>query len=222
MSGKAVNLDFHLYVVTGRAQSKGRDFVDVVKCALQGGAGCIQFREKQLPPRELLPVARDLLALCREHGATFIINDHIDVALAVEADGVHLGQDDFPLPEARRIIGDDMILGASTHSVEQARRAQAEGADLINIGPIFSTQTKQTPVRPVGVELITRVKNAINTPQTCMGGINADNVTQVVSAGAQRIAVVSAVVGAKDITAAAANLVHRIRQAKAGSPGSST
>jgi thiamine-phosphate pyrophosphorylase len=218
MSGKAAKLDFDLYVVTGRAQSKGRDFVEVVKSALEGGVGCIQFREKGLPPRDLLPIARDLLALCREHGATFIINDHIDVALAIEADGVHLGQGDFPLPEARRIIGDEMILGASTHSVEQARQAEAEGADLINIGPVFATKTKDTPVQPVGVELITQVKEAISVPQTCMGGINADNVDQVIAAGAQRVAVVSAVVGATDITAAAADLLQRIVKAKSLTP----
>ncbi|MBE7559570.1 thiamine phosphate synthase [bacterium] len=212
---KRRKLDFELYVVTGAAQSRGRGHLEVVAAALAGGAGCIQLRDKHLPARQLLPLARDVAALCRERNATFIVNDHIDVALSAGADGVHLGQDDFPLSEARAIVGMGMILGASTHSLDQARRAEAEGADYLNVGPVFPTQTKEGGVTPVGVELITAVKNAVTTPQTCMGGINADNVAQVIKAGAERVAVVSAVVGAPDVAGAARDLLARIRAAKA-------
>ncbi len=211
---KLRKLAFELYVVTGAAQSRGRGHREVVAAALDGGAGAIQLRDKRLPVREMLPLARDLRALCRDKGVTFIINDHIDVAMAVGADGVHLGQEDFPLREARAIVGESLMLGASTHSLAQARRAQEEGADYINVGPIFPTQTKEGAVSPVGVELITAVKGAVQAPQTCMGGINADNVAQVVAAGAERVAVVSAVVGAEDVMTAARRLVARIREAK--------
>ena len=212
---KRAKLDFELYVVTGSKQSRGRGFLEVVAAALEGGAGCIQYRDKDAPVQMMLPVARELHALCRQHGATFIINDRLDIALSVEADGVHLGQDDYPLPEARGIVGEGMILGASTHSLDEARRAEAEGADYINVGPVFATQTKNNVCAPVGVELVTRIKQAVSVPQTCMGGISAANVAEVVAAGAERCAVVSAVVGAEDVAAATRELLENIHEAKA-------
>jgi thiamine-phosphate pyrophosphorylase len=211
---KRAKLEFDLYVVTGPAQSRGRGFEEVVRDALAGGAGAIQLRAKELVTRETLEVAKNLRALTADTGSLFVVNDHVDVALACGADGVHLGQNDLPIPEARRIVGPDLILGASCHSLEQALRAEGEGADYVNVGPIFATQTKVGGVAPVGVELIRTVKDRLGVPQTCMGGINAGNVAQVVRAGAERIAVVSAVVGAADVKTAAEDLVQRIREAK--------
>jgi thiamine-phosphate pyrophosphorylase len=182
--------------------------------AIAGGAGCIQLRAKKLGKRELLREARTLRKITRDAGVTFMINDHIDIALTVEADGVHLGQDDFPIPEARRIVGPAIILGASTHSVEEALQAEREGASYINVGPVFATQTKEGVGAPVGVELVAQVKAAVHTPQTCMGGIKLHNVREVVLAGAERIAVVSEVVSADDIAAAARALVEAIGKQK--------
>lgn len=208
-------MDFELYVVTGREQSRGRSHEQVVRAALRGGAGAIQLRDKEASRRQILREAYTLRDLCREHGATFIVNDHIDVCLAVEADGVHLGQDDFPIDEARRIMGPDFIIGASTHNIEQALRAVENGATYINCGPIFPTGTKKTSVEPVTVELIRQVKPKVNIPMTTMGGINGNNVREVILAGADRVAVVSAVVGADDPEQAARELVAAIRAAKA-------
>ncbi len=207
-------LGFELYVVTGREQSRGRTHEEVVRAAIRGGAGCIQLRDKDLPKRELLREAYRLCDICAQSGVTFIINDHIDIALAVCADGVHLGQDDFPIREARRIVGPDFILGASTHSVEQALQAVEDGASYINVGPIFPTGTKKGHVTPVGPDLIRKVKHLVNLPMTTMGGINLNNVAEVVAAGADRVAVVSAVVGAEDVESAAREMVAAIRKAR--------
>ncbi|MBN2328047.1 MAG: thiamine phosphate synthase [Candidatus Omnitrophica bacterium] len=204
-------LDFNLYVVLGREFSHGRDFDDVAEQAIDGGAGCIQLRDKSMSKRELLVWAHRLRELTLERGATFIINDHLDIALAVEADGVHLGQDDLPVPEARRIAGPHFIIGASTHSAAEARCAVEEGASYINIGPIFATQTKKGAVSPVGPEMITDVTSAVQHPFTVMGGIKLDNVDQVLQRGARRIAVVTAVVGAPNITEAARALSIKIQ-----------
>lgn len=213
-SGSESLMDFQLYVVTDQSLSRGRDFVTVVENAIDGGAGAIQLRAKHLGKRELLAVARDIRTLTQKHGVTFFINDHLDIALACEADGCHLGQDDFPIDEARRIVGTGFLLGASTHNVEQALYAEAQGASYVNVGPVFATKTKETSCAPVGVELITRVKERLKIPQTCMGGINSSNVHEVILAGAERVAVVSAVVAADDVKAAARNLLEQISQAK--------
>jgi len=204
-------LDFHLYVVLGREFSKGRDFFEVTEKAIAGGAGCIQLRDKEMPKRELLAWACRLRDLTRERGVTFILNDHLDIALAAGADGVHLGQDDFPIPDARRVAGPHFIIGASTHSVDQAQKAVEDGASYINIGPIFPTGTKKGAVAPVGPDLITEVTRVVSLPFTVMGGIKLDNVDEVLRRGARRIAVVTAVVAADDITAAARAFVTKIQ-----------
>lgn len=204
-------LDFNLYVVLGREFSQGRDFDEVAIKAIEGGAGCIQLRDKATSKRELLVWAYRLREITKDRGVTFILNDHLDIALAVEADGVHLGQDDFPIPEARRIAGPHFIIGASTHSEQEARCAAAEGASYINIGPLFPTQTKKGVVAPVGPDLITQVTSVVKIPFTVMGGIKLDNVEEALKRGATRIAVVTAVVGADDITAAAQAFTDKIQ-----------
>ena len=207
-------LDFGLYVVLGQKQQMGRDFETVTRAAIAGGAECIQLRAKELGKRDILDWARRLRGITAEAGVTFVINDHIDIALAAGADGVHLGQDDLPIPEARAIAGPDLILGASTHSLDQALVAEQEGASYINVGPVFPTMTKEGARAPVGPELLGNVLRQIKTPMTCMGGINAWNIGQVLAQGASRVAVVSAVVGADDIAGAARELAERIRDAR--------
>lgn len=215
-------LDFSLYVVTGPEQSRGRGILEVVHAAIEGGAGAIQLRAKGMNRREILAVARDLRSLTAEQETTFIVNDHLDIALAADADGVHLGQEDLPLTDARRICGPDLILGASTHCLEEAQRAEEEGANYVNVGPIFSTSTKPESRPPVGPGLITEVRSVVQCPLTCMGGINLSNVDQVVLAGADRVAVVSAVVGAPDVKEAARFLLERIEAVKARRDQTST
>jgi thiamine-phosphate pyrophosphorylase len=207
-------MDFDLYVVTGPELSRSRELEEVVSAALRGGAGAIQLRAKHFNKRQLLTAARNLRRLTEDSGATFIINDHIDIALSCGADGVHLGQEDLPVPEARAIAGSGMLIGTSTHNVEEALQAEKEGAGYINVGPVFPTKTKDGVVNPVGCELIGKVLQQVNIPQTCMGGIHSGNVRQTIMAGAERIAVVSAVVAADDIEKAARELVEKIHQAK--------
>lgn len=203
-------LDFGLYVVLGREFSHGRDFYEVAEKAIAGGAGAIQLRDKDLPKREFLQWAYRLRQLTHQHYVTFIINDQIDVALAVEADGVHLGQDDFPIPEARCLLGPHAIIGSSTHNIDEARRAVDEGATYINIGPIFTTQTKKGVSAAIGPELITEITSILQHPFTVMGGIKLHNVDEVLRRGARRVAVVTAVVGEEDITTAARAFSERI------------
>lgn len=204
-------LDFGLYVVLGNEFANGRDFVEVTKKAIAGGAGAIQLRDKEMSSRELLSWAYQLREITAKHNVTFIINDHIELALAVDADGVHLGQSDFPVAEARRILGPQKIIGASSHSVEQAKQAIADGCSYFNMGPIYPTGTKKTGVAPVTPQLISDVLAAIpNHPFTVMGGIKLHHVDELLQRGARRIAVVTAVIAQDDITAAARAFCDKI------------
>ncbi len=207
-------LDFGLYVVLGNEFSNGRDFLEVSEKAIAGGVGAIQLRDKYMADREILPWAYRLRELTRENNVTFIMNDRIEVALAVSADGVHLGQDDFPVAEARKICGPHFIIGASTHNVDEAKQAVQDGASYFNIGPIFQTGTKKGVISPVSPEMITKVTNEVQHPFTVMGGIKLHNVDEVLQRGARRIAVVTAVVGEEDITAAARAFTDKINQYK--------
>ncbi|KNZ69883.1 phosphomethylpyrimidine kinase [Thermincola ferriacetica] len=197
-----------LYVITGQEFAKGRPVTEVVSQALAGGAGIIQLREKKWTTRQLVEVGRELQRLARENNALFIVNDRIDVALAVDADGVHLGQDDMPVRMARRVIGPDMILGISAETVEEALTAEKEGADYIGFGPVFHTDTKPDAGTARGLELLAQVKKAVSIPVYGIGGIKLDNAAEVLSAGADGVAVITAVVGADDITLAAQKFIH--------------
>lgn len=190
--------DFRLYVITGEEYHPGRDLLEVMEEAIRGGADIVQLRDKRGTKREVLHKARALRELTRRYGVTFIVNDHVDIALACDADGVHLGQDDLPLPEARRILGDDRIIGVSTHAIEEARRAEAEGADYIGVGPVFPTKTKENAA-PVTTAYVRQVAAEIRIPFVAIGGITLDNVGQVLEAGARRICAVSAIVGSADV-----------------------
>lgn len=201
-----------LYPVTCERLSGGRSNLEVLEAAVAGGAKVIQLREKECGKGELYRQAVRFRELTAAAGMLLIINDHLDVALAAGADGVHLGQADLPLPAARR-IAPDLLLGASSHSREEALRAQAEGADYVNIGPIFPTLTKEGIDHFLGPEAIGEIAPALGVPFTVMGGINAGNIDQVLAAGARRIAVVTAVTQAPDMAAAVTALRARIRTA---------
>jgi thiamine-phosphate pyrophosphorylase len=208
--------DFRLYAITGEQFHPGRDLIMVMEEAILGGADIIQLRDKKSSKREILQKAWELRKLTRKYGVTFIVNDYIDVALAVDADGVHLGQDDLPLPEARKIIG-NKIIGISTHSIKEARLAEQEGADYIGVGPVYATTSKEDVVSPVTTSYVREVAQEIRIPFVAIGGIKLHNVDQVLEAGARRICAISEIVGSRDVRGTCESFVARIERAvKAG------
>jgi thiamine-phosphate pyrophosphorylase len=202
-------VDFKLYLITDRTQTK-LPLPEAVHLALKGGVPAVQLREKDLPVRELLALAQELRVITREFGAKLFINDHVDVAVAVEADGVHLGHQSMPVDAARKIVGSSMLIGASTHSVQEAKDAEARGADFITYGPIFETPSKAHYGAPLGKSTIREVKYPINIPLFALGGIKSTNVLQVIAAGADGVALISAILAADDITAAAKKFMQAI------------
>jgi len=206
-------VDPSLYVVLDRTSARGRDLVELLALALAGGSRMIQLREKEWPSGRVLPLAEKLRAGCAAAGATFIVNDRVDLALAVGADGVHLGQDDLPARAARPLLRPGMILGISTHSVEQARVAQADGADYVAVGSMFAT-TSKADFQLVGPDLMRKLRGEIRVPLVGIGGITPDNVSEVIQAGADGVAVISAVCAAADPKAAAARFLTQIRAAR--------
>jgi thiamine-phosphate pyrophosphorylase len=208
-----VTLPSPLYVILDRGAAGDRDLALVLDAVLEGGCRVVQLREKTMPLAELYPVARALRRRCREAECLFIVNDRVDLALAVEADGVHVGQDDLPAREARRLLRPGMILGVSTHDESQARRARDEGADYVAVGSMFPTGSK-TGFRLVGPDLVRRVRPEIPVPLVAIGGITLDNVTEIIQAGADAVAVISAVCAAPDPAAAARRFLETIRAAR--------
>ena len=204
-----------LYVILDRSIAGGRDLDAILAGALDGGAEMIQLREKTWPSGTLFPLAQRLRARCRAAGVPFIVNDRVDLALAVDADGVHLGQDDLPPAAARALLRPGMILGLSTHSVEQAKAAQAAGADYVAVGSMFPTATKPE-FQLVGPALARQVRPVVRVPLIGIGGITPDNVGDVIAAGVDGVAVIAAVCAAPDPRAAARRFVAAIAAARAG------
>lgn len=195
-------IDARLYVIS--ADGPPAVQVATLCAAIDGGADIVQLRNKTATQAELLPVTRQLVAYARSHGALTVINDYINVAVISDADGLHLGQDDGELAAARH-RWEGKLIGRSTHSLEQAKIAARQGADYLGVGPVFETPTK--PERPaVGIELLAEVASAISIPWFAIGGIDRTNISQVLHAGATRVAVVRAVCAAPDPAAAAAEL----------------
>ena len=189
-----------VYPVTCEELSGGRSNLEVLEAVIEGGANIIQLREKEYSKKDLYHLALKFRKMTAEAGILLIINDHVDIALGVEADGVHLGQDDLPLTVARE-LAPELLIGASTHSLDQALQAEKDGADYINIGPIFITRTKEGVESSLGPEAIARISPQIKVPFTVMGGINEENIDKVLAAGARRVAMVTAITKAEDIVA---------------------
>ncbi len=199
-----------LYLVLDTQALKGRDAVEVAARAIRGGAKVIQLRDKQLMRGELLEIARRLKEICAENGVLFIVNDYLDIALAAGADGLHLGQEDLPLAEARRLLPIDSLIGCSTTSLSQAVRAQAGGADYVAVGSIYPTLSKEK-FKLVGLETLRRVRSRVSLPLIAIGGIDHTNVKEVMKAGATGVAVISAVLGADDVEEATRRLAARLK-----------
>ena len=198
-----------LYPVTCERLSAGRSNIEVLEALVLGGARIVQLREKELKGGDFFRLAVKFREITARAGVLLIINDHVDVALAAGADGVHLGQEDLPVAQVRR-IAPELLIGASTHNLEEALRAQEEGADYVNIGPIFPTGTKEGISHLLGPEAISQIAPRLRIPFTVMGGINGSNIGLVLARGARRVAVVTAVTMAPNIAEAVRFLRSKI------------
>lgn len=209
-------IDYTLYLVTDRGLSLGRATVNIVRAAVAGGVTCVQLREKHCSTRAFIEEARALKTLldALETKIPLIINDRLDVALAIGADGVHLGQTDMPIADARRLVGAAMIIGISAESITDAIRAETAGADYIGISPVFTTPTKLDTALPLGLEGIRQIRAAVRLPLVAIGGIQQDNAHAVIRAGADGVAVVSAIVSAACPRKAASALKQQIQSAR--------
>jgi thiamine-phosphate pyrophosphorylase len=202
-----------LHVILDRQFLAGRDELDVAGQIIEGGARVVQLRDKQSKKGELLLVAQKLRKLCSQAHILFLINDYLDLAMVVDADGLHIGQEDLPLPIVRKELPIDKIVGCSVTRVSQAAKAQNEGADYIAVGSIFPTTTKKEAT-VVGVDMLKELKRTASTPLVAIGGVNQNNIGEVVAAGADAVAVISAVLGEEDVRGAVQKLVAKMDLAK--------
>lgn len=191
-------MDFNLYCFSPGQFLKGRDPVEVVTSQIKGGADVIQLREKGMSRRERLELGFKLRDITRKYGVLFIVNDDVDLAIILDADGVHLGQDDIPIKYVRPLLK-DKIIGISTHSVDQIKEALDSGADYIGVGPVFDTITKKDRENTVGLELISKAKDICSIPYVAIGGIKKENINSLVDAGCNRAAIISDILSAPDI-----------------------
>jgi thiamine-phosphate pyrophosphorylase len=205
--------DFDLYLITDRRQTCGRDLLTVVEQALAAGVRAIQLREKDLGGRELFALAEKLKVLCARYGATLFINDRVDVALAVDADGIQLGTASLPIDAARELIGEKKMIGASTHSMKEALAAERAGADFILFGPVYFTPSKAVYGEPQGLERLREVVEKISLPVYAIGGVKAENIVAVKKTGACGVALISAVMGAEKPTTASRELLGLLKAA---------
>jgi thiamine-phosphate pyrophosphorylase len=215
-------MSWDLYVITDRNLSRGRTPLRVAAEAISGGADIIQLREKECPGKEMFEGACGIRELTRDSGVTFIVNDRLDIALASGADGVHLGQEDLPLPVARRIVPEGFLIGVTVHTVDDAARAEREGADYVAVSPVYATRSKDDAGAPCGLAMVREVCVAVSVPVIGIGGITRDNAGGVIAAGADGVAVISAVVSADDIAGAARDFKNIIARAKEGRPAPGT
>ena len=203
-------IDFKLYLITDRKQIK-MPLPAAVRLALEGGVRAIQLREKDLPMRELLALSQELRAMTKEFGAKLFINDNVDVAVAVDADGVHLGHQSMPAAAVRNIVGRKLMIGVSTHTLDEVRAAESGGADFVTFGPIYETPSKTHLGAPVGIEALRSVKRAVDIPIFALGGIRGKNIGHVLWAGAYGVSMISAIFGAEDIKKAAKNITAMVQ-----------
>ncbi|HKK32284.1 MAG TPA: thiamine phosphate synthase [Desulfomicrobiaceae bacterium] len=198
-----------LYCLTAEKFSRGRSNIDVVREMLEAGVKIIQYREKNKDMRDKYEECLAIREMTRHAGACFIVNDDIHLAMVVDADGVHVGQEDLPVAAVRSLVGQERIIGLSTHSPAQAREAVELGVDYIGVGPIYSTKTKDNVCDAVGLEFLTYVATSIDLPFVAIGGIKTGNVAEPVRHGATCVALVTEIVGARDIQ----NTIRKVRSA---------
>lgn len=209
-----MNFTLDVYIVVDTDFAQGRGLKEVITAAIKGGATIIQLREKKATTREMLEMGKAALRLCRTASIPLIINDRVDLAMALDADGVHLGPHDMPVAIGRKLLGNNKIIGASASTVEEALAAKRDCADYLGAGTIYATATKSDAGIPIGLEILTKIKKATMMPVVGIGGITLENAAPVIAAGADGVAVISAVVAAPDITAATRSLCQVVQKAK--------
>lgn len=206
-----VKFDCSLYLVTDRKVLGARDLAQSIESAIQGGVTLVQLREKSISSKEFLEVAKRVKEITSNYGIPLIINDRLDIALGVDAEGLHVGQDDLPLLKARDLFGPNKIIGVSTSTIEEALLAQQQGADYLGVGAIFSTPTK-TDAPEVTLEQLEMIKKSVSIPVVAIGGIGLNNLPQIIAAGVDGVAVVSAILAQEDVFGAAKRLRDIISQ----------
>jgi thiamine-phosphate pyrophosphorylase len=203
-------IDWSVYIVTDERAAGERALPEIVRAAIQGGTTAVQLRAKVATTREMVALGQALLAITRPASIPLIVNDRLDVALAIEADGAHVGQDDLPAAMARQLLGPERILGVSAETVAQAQQAERDGANYLGVGDVFGTPSKPDAGSPIGIDGLAATVRAVALPVVAIGGITLDNAPAVIAVGAVGVAVISAVVGAADPAAAARQLRERI------------
>lgn len=211
MNKKKVLETVQLYVILDPKLSLNPDIEEVVSLAIEGGAQMIQFRDKESSDEEFLVLAERIKKITQKKKIPLIINDRVNIAKSIDADGVHLGQEDMPLKKARGILGKDKIIGLSTHKIEEAIQAEKQGADYIGLGPIFQTGSKEIK-GTIGTQMLNQVLGQVKIPVFLIGGINLSNIDQVINSGSRRMAVISAVIAQKDVKKAAQELLRRLKK----------
>jgi thiamine-phosphate pyrophosphorylase len=205
-----------LHVLTDVVLQSRFSHIELTRLAIAGGADTIQFRQKSGSTREMIEIARQMKRLCKDAGVAFIVNDRIDVAIAAEADGVHLGQDDFPIPLAREMLGESRIIGGSAATMDEARVCLSEGAEYVGFGPVYFTTSKEDAGPVSGIDILKQVVEAIPLPIIAIGSVSAENTPQVMDAGAHGIAVISAVCCQEDPEQATRALHRALHASPAG------
>ncbi|MBU5614339.1 thiamine phosphate synthase [Geomonas azotofigens] len=200
-------IDFNLYLITGRGETLGRNLEFVVEEALRGGVRAVQLRDKGTSTKELYETAQELRRLTSRYGAKLFVNDRVDVALAVDADGVHIGSSSLPLYKVRRLLGERKLIGVSCHNQTQAITAQEMGADFITFGPVYYTPSKAEYGEPVGIEKLNKVAQMLQIPVFALGGVNLDNCAEAVAGDVRGIALISAILSAPEPREAAKKLL---------------
>lgn len=200
-------VNFNIYLITDRNQTGNVRLLDVVEDALKGGVRGVQLREKDLSSRELYELAYDMRKLTTKYGAKLLINDRVDIALAVDADGVHLGLNSMPIHRVRRLLGNSRLIGLSCHNQINAIMAQESGADFITFGPVYYTASKANYGKPVGIDKLEVVTHLLEIPVFALGGIKKENVREVTAAGASGISLVSAIIASNDPKSEAEDLI---------------
>jgi len=204
--------DYSIYLVTDRGILQGRAQLDAVAEAIEGGVTLIQLREKEVSSREFYQIAVKVKDLAHSKGVPLLINDRLDSALAVNADGLHIGQEDLPLKVARKLLGPDKIIGLSVSNLEDAVQGEKEGADYLGAGAVYPTTSKDVSESPIGPDGLKKIKDAVSIPVVGIGGINLFNIEEVKRTGVDGVAVISAIMGAPDIKDAARKLADAWRQ----------
>jgi len=207
-------MNYDLYIITDQRISHGKSHLEVAEAVLEVGVTVLQFRDKEMEDSEAIEVCQKIHQLTKKKGVPFIVNDRVEIVKAVDADGVHLGQEDMSFSSARKILGKEKIIGISVETVEQALKAVEGGADYLGIGPIYPTATKPDAGKALGIARLKEIRESVNIPIVAIGGINENNLEEVLRAGADGVAVISAVVSAPDITEACRKLKNKIEYIK--------